>query len=653
VGATVETFTPPTRPAVGAVPGDPADCAPDAVLRSTYDGPRHFFFEEPYQDRKGSGHYDPPDPASGFAGDPYLDCDHNGRWDGNLLGGGGAPRFYSHVADDVGARAMVVSNGARTIAVEVTDQEGLFNVYQQRIRQRVADDGFHLDGIFISATHDESAPDTLGLGGVNPVTSGVNDYFVDYLVARSAKAIEDAYKRMQPATIRYAEAIEPANLRQCWSSYPYTDDQLMPTLRAVDASGHPIVTLASVSQHAETLAFNGHTSTQPELDENLWISSDWPHFFRAKLEGPSHEGGVAIEMAGSVGSVETPQVFGGAISRTPQHFVDASHPAGCGTLFDSSGTMTPLGYSEETQALGQSLAGAVEQALTGATPSQSTRLWGRRRDVCLPLSNALFKAAAAAGVFAQRPAYTANCTVQVPAAPNGTTAGTEVLSQVSAFRIGDGAFLGLPGEVFPLTYLRGFQGPQDMPFSQYPLPPWLTPHLHTPWRFFDGLAEDMLGYIFPRGNGVGVPGEDPIGNPTANGTDRFGCGHSDDSESANSQAGDILGAAEVELLDRNHSQPEPIEQGRYVMPDGSLSRDPLGHPEIKCNVDTTFTAAGPAVGIWLTDGSVLKPASWMSLSGRPQSAPDRNTRGYVAADGSRHWLDVFGDVSAPASVTPP
>ena len=38
---------------------------------------------------------------------------------------------------------------------------------------------------------------------------------------------------MRPATIRYAEAKEPANLRQCWSSYPFVDNQLMPILQAV------------------------------------------------------------------------------------------------------------------------------------------------------------------------------------------------------------------------------------------------------------------------------------------------------------------------------------------------------------------------------------------------------------------------------------
>src|SRR5947209_17902255 len=178
--------------------------------------------------------------------------------------------------------------------------------------------------MFLSATHDESAPDSLGLGGVTATTSGVNDYFVNYMVDKSAAAIEQAYKAMRPATIRYTEVLEPSDTRQCWSSYPFIDDQHVPVLEAVDARGRAIVTLASVSQHAETLGFNGGT---PALDaQKMWVSSDWVNFFRSALE--RRFGGVAIEMAGSVGSVESPEVYSQAISRVPQQFVDASHPAG-------------------------------------------------------------------------------------------------------------------------------------------------------------------------------------------------------------------------------------------------------------------------------------------------------------------------------------
>ena len=95
--------------------------------------------------------------------------------------------------------------------------------------------------------------------------------------------------------------------------------------------------------------------------------------------------------------------------------------------------------------------------------------------------------------------------------------------------------------------------------------------------------------------------------------------------------------------------------GRYVMPDGSLARDPQGQPEsLKCNVDRKLRVVGPAVGVWIAPshgsgrGPVVTPASWMSLSGQPQAAPDRNTRGWIDAAGAHHWLDVFTDIAGAA-----
>src|SRR5205823_1804492 len=87
-------------------------------------------------------------------------------------------------------------------------------------------------------------------------------------------------------------------------------------------------------------------------------------------------------------------------------------------------------------------------------------------------------------------------------------------------------------------------------------------------------------------------------------------------------------------------------------PAGTLSRDPLGTPpSIGCSVSLTFTAGGPATAVELADGTVITPAQWMSLSGRAQAGgPDRNTRGWIDADGTRHWLDVFAEL-APGATT--
>jgi len=665
---------------------DPADCQP--ALNSTFNGPRLFAFEEPYIDQQADHHYD--------LGDPYIDCNADGRWDGNLIGGGSdSPRFYDHVADPPGARAVVIGNGTRTIAIEVLDHEGAFNIFLDAIRSAVSSQLPSLGGsapcgglaskdIYISSTHDESAPDSLGLYGVSAATSSSNAYWITYFEAQAAAAVVAACRAMQPAEITYAQAIEPANLRQCFSSYPFVDDELMPAFTARNAStGRTIVTLADVSQHTETLGFNGgpahdppSDATAPTLDhEKDWLSADWPYWFRTNLE--STLGGIGIEMAGSVGSNETPQVFSQPLSGTPQKFVDASHPAGCRTTWNSAGTMVPLGYFSESKSLGYGLAGAVEGALASGTPSASNVIDGRRADICVTVTNAIFAVGGILGIFAERPSYDPTCTVPAPVPPTGNTFATNIKSTVAAFRVGDGTFVSIPGEVFPFTYLRSFLGPADMPCpdpsssgdcggppnpqvtctssgNPYALPPWLMPHMHTPYRFIDGLGEDMIGYIFPCGNGVGVPGEYPVSNPSADSTDRFGCGHSDDSEAAGSSTADTVGTAAVAALDAIGGTAEDVKIGRYVLPGGAVSRDPLGTPpSIGCTTNLTFNATGPAVAVELQDGTVLTPAAWMDLGGRSQTVPDRNTRGYVDAAGVRHWLDVFPNAGFGAPVSVP
>ena len=103
------------------------------------------------------------------------------------------------------------------------------------------------------------------------------------------------------------------------------------------------------------------------------------------------------------------------------------------------------------------------------------------------------------------------------------------------------------------------------------------------------------------------------------------------------------------MLDSREGAPEDVSVGRYVLPGGELSRNPQGQPaSIKCDVDTVFDAPDrqwPCGSRGRAGQPVVVPAAWMSLSGRRQATPDRNTRGWLGPDGTRHWLDVFPDIS--------
>src|SRR5260370_25497750 len=76
----------------------------------------------------------------------------------------------------------------------------------------------------------------------------------------------------------------------------------MPVMQARDQSGRVIFTLADVSTHAETLAFSGVPSNISTL------SADWPGAMRADMQA-RWPGSVGVEVAGMVGSVETPTVY--------------------------------------------------------------------------------------------------------------------------------------------------------------------------------------------------------------------------------------------------------------------------------------------------------------------------------------------------------
>jgi hypothetical protein len=598
-GAARVDITPPERTPANAEALDQAfvpACGTTAkMVAETWPGPRPFAFEKPYRDEAKTGRFVP-------AKDAFCESDGSGRYEAPYIAGGSGVNHWPTSIDPgngPAARAIVLSVHGRRVAIVSVDSIGMFNVTMNRIRAAVAERDPGISAIYISSTHDESAPDPIGLWGPEAETppeipelpvgasSGVDEYYFNYIVPRIAGAVVEADLQRRAAKLDVAVASMPSNTQSCWSSYPFIDDQSMPVMQARDSAGNVIFTLADVSTHAETLAFSGVKANAETL------SGDWPGKMRADLEARWPKS-VGVELAGMVGSVETPTVYepeSTQVLRTPDALHNVSgNPDGCRSVYPQP-SATPVSEAHAfNAAYGKSVADTAAAALAGGHTVVPKTLITQQLPVCVELENNLFKAAFAAGLFPDRNGYAdSNCTVEAKSP-------TFLKTNVGVLTLGKIQLAYSPGEVFPLTEMRGFIDEQQMPFptncyepehenyncgTPLPMTPWTSAEMTQPYRFLVGLGEDMIGYMFPPGNFVGseaeVTKEPWLGYQKAKktGHDRFGYGHSDDSESVGPYAGLAVTEALQQLLAKDPGRPSQVVPGLYVDATGHLSDSPF------------------------------------------------------------------------------
>src|SRR5204863_9712677 len=161
-----------------------------------FDGGRQFAFEQPYKDVQDAGRFEYPD--------PFCDANHNGRWDGIYISGG-VDHVARQVHDPIDARAVAVSDGARTAVVVSVVAQGIHETYTHRVRDRLRQLRPQMTDVIVSANHNDSSPDTVGiygapnLGGAAGGRSGIDDYYLSFLVGRVADAAVAAYDSRRPA----------------------------------------------------------------------------------------------------------------------------------------------------------------------------------------------------------------------------------------------------------------------------------------------------------------------------------------------------------------------------------------------------------------------------------------------------------------------
>jgi hypothetical protein len=627
-GAAREATTPPLAGQPDGGFGPSAALCPAALFPNR----GLFALQEPY-----AGSSEPPQ--------VFCDANGNGRWDGIYADNGRGPADGVH--DPIEVRAVAVSDGRdRPVVYASVDQIGIFDYYTEDARALLRSRyGVDADMV-VSADHNESSPDSIGLYGADQtpagvgLRSGIDEYFMSYLDDRVARAAAEAVHALRPARL-YANQVERPLVGAAGNRYPLLtglsqrisdqfptsvalpgDDRVaavdtkLGVLQARAGDGAPIFTVMSVAAHNQEMGNSGSG-----------LSADWPGAFERAFEA-AHPG-VAMFLVADNGSEEDPQTDPPVI---PNGSENHSSQATQWIQADATG--------RQFAALADAAARSAQELGFG-----TVRLV--RRQMCVPLENNGFAALAAAGDFGKRQAWACDQNGNpVAPVPNGAvaTAGASFRTFVSFADIGpDLQLIDNPGEAFPALMLGSPFGVEDesCPRPNPAVPTW---HARALYRFQAGLADDLVGYLIPAwGFASGTPGL--FNNDTCY-QDMHGHGHKLESESVGPTGANDVANSLAGLLDAERDPSARILTGRFVNADGSYSRWPTSA--------AGMLAGGTLIGAPTTAGfggrAVDATGLFMDYDGQPQRSPDVTTRGMIVlgSDGcvvARYYLDVFPTLS--------
>ncbi len=383
------------------------------------------------------------------------------------IAGYGQNRKAEGVHDPLYARAIVISDGTKKVAIAAVDVVGLQYPTVQEIRRRLEADKF--DYVLVTSTHNHEGPDTVGIWGPTPFKSGIDFEWLDSLVAKTAEAIQAADKSRVPVTAAYGTAADGTLLRD--SREPYVKDDVIRTIRFDGTdSKKPHCLLVNWSNHPEALA-----------SENKQITADFPYYTIRDLE--AKYGCPVIYVTGAVGGLMAP-------------------PRDIYTKADGS----PLndGNFEYCERLGSDTAKLAMKAIDSSSPVKLEPIVVSAKPITVPLENRLYRMAQMMGILKREGLlWTGNSEefgrpyektdVKKNLLPAGVT-------EVGYVGLGEVHLVGIPGEIYPELVYGKVQDPVD-PGADYPDAPVEPSVLEIlPGKNFilAGLANDELGYIIPK-----------------------------------------------------------------------------------------------------------------------------------------------------------
>jgi len=310
------------------------------------------------------------------------------------------------------------------------------------------------------------------------------------------------------------------------------------------------------------------------------------------------------------------------------------------------------GCYPQAKATGEAFANAVAARAAKAKPLRFGALTFDRHEFDVPLENNGFRALAAAGVFDNRPSYTDGVYA-------GRT-GRDLRTEVAVLGVGpDLQLIANPAESFPGLMLGSPWGIEDAECPNRPNPSVPTWHARAAYRFQVGLANDLIGYMIPAWAAF----TDPT-LYTADNCHSSKHSHGLDSESVGPTASNAVANQLTALLDKRPDPAARFRRGRFVMPDGSLSRRPEGAVAVwlaRPGSHSLSPGSGKIVAVkgitQFGNRPVDSSGKFMDYDGAAHQKADILTRGMLVygCDGDvarRYYVNVYPVLSGAALGNP-
>lgn len=366
------------------------------------------------------------------------------------MAGFGHNRVAKTVHDDLYARCLAFSTGAKPLVMCEVDLIGFFLDDVERVRAKVPE-----ADVVVASTHVHEGPDTMGLWGPQEGKSGIDDSYNAFVVDRIAEAAKGALAALAPATAALAVVHNPELDSFIDDDRPpvkHDPDLIVLTLTGKD--GQRIATAVNWANHPETL---GSRNTQ--------ISADYPGFFYKRLEATL--GGMAVLWNGAVGGMQS--------------------PLGARIMDPATGSIAAERSFRKTQVLGERIADLAAEAARSAKPVRITKVAFAERIIDIPVTNRGFQMAAQADLYKGRKKTTANGATTTPVGLIRMS-GEQPILEIAL----------IPGEMYPELSVGGVERYAGADFPDAPIEPPIKPMLHAPFRMLIGLADDEIGYIIPK-----------------------------------------------------------------------------------------------------------------------------------------------------------